>query len=167
MNQLKSYTIAGAIFVLITGFLSHFVYEWSGNNFILGFFFPVNESTWEHMKLCFFPMLVYALFMNQKLKADEPCVTSALLSGILLGTFSIPVMFYTYSGILGRNYLPLDIAIFVLSVILAFLAVYHLTRSCRMVSCTAVVGFLVFAMAVCFVVFTYLPPNLALFTSYT
>ena len=103
MSKLKYYTIAGTIFVIITGSLAHFVYEWSGKNFILGLFFPVSESTWEHMKLCFFPMLIYSLFMNKRLKDDYPCVTTALLSGILLGTFFIPVIFYTYSGILGSN----------------------------------------------------------------
>jgi hypothetical protein len=164
MNKLKSYTIAGAIFVIVTGFLSHFIYEWSGKNFILGFFFPVNESTWEHMKLCFFPMLVYALFMNRRLKSEEPCVTSALLSGILVGTFLIPVIFFTYSGILGRNFLPLDIATFFVSVLLAFLAIYRLTLSCKAATWTPWLGFVVFALCVCFFVFTYLPPDIGLFT---
>ena len=55
MNPLKSNIIKGILFVSIAGTLAHFVYEWSNNNYILGFFFPVNESTWEHMKLFFFP----------------------------------------------------------------------------------------------------------------
>lgn len=131
MNKLKHYTIIGIIFVLITGTLSHFVYEWSGNNFILGFFFPVSESTWEHMKLCFFPMLAYSLFMNKQLKQDYPCITSAALFGVLLSAALIPVIFYTYSEILGQNFLTLDIAAFAISVLLAFAAVYRLTVSCR------------------------------------
>ena len=66
--SLKRYTIAGLIFVLITGTLAHFAYEWSGCNRLLGLFFPVSESTWEHMKLIFFPLLLYSLFMTHKLK---------------------------------------------------------------------------------------------------
>lgn len=167
MNELKLYSIIGAIFVIITGTISHFIYEWSGQSFILGFFFPVNESTWEHMKLCFFPMLVYSLFVEKRLKIDYPCITSALLSGILLGTFLIPVFFYTYSGILGRNYALIDISIFVISVIIGFCVVYQLTLSCRMVACTTWLILLVSAMLVCFLVFTYLPPNIGLFISPT
>ena len=163
MNNLKRFTITGAIFVIITGTISHFIYEWSGQNFILGFFFPVNESTWEHMKLCFFPMLAYSSFMDKKLKVDYPCVTSSLLSGILLGTFLIPVFFYTYSGILGNNYALVDISVFLISVIIAFFAVYKLTLSCRMDSCTTWLRLLVAAMVVCFFVFTYLPPDIGLF----
>lgn len=163
MNQLKRYTITGTVFVLIAGILSHFVYEWSGKNFILGFFFPVNESTWEHMKLYFFPMLIYSLFMNQRLKDDYPCVTSALLFGTLLGTFLIPAIFYTYSGILGRSYLPLDMAVFAISVILGFCAVYRMTLSCKIRSFTFRLGLSVLVMAALFFVFTYSPPNIGIF----
>lgn len=164
MNPLKRYTITGIIFVIITGTISHFIYDWSGNNFILGFFFPVNESTWEHMKLCFFPMLIYSYFMNRKLKDDYPCVTSALLFGILLGTFLIPVLFYTYSSILGNNYLPLDIAVFILSILFAFIAVYRLTLSCKTVPDTFLLGLSVFLLAACFFIFTWLPPAVGIFT---
>lgn len=163
MNKLKRYTIIGAIFVIIAGTLSHFVYEWSAQNFILGFFFPVNESTWEHMKLCFFPMLAYSIFMNNRIKEEYPCVTSSLLFGTLLGTFLIPVIFYTYTGILGRNYIFLDITTFILSIILAFVSVYRLTLSCKMVSYTYWLEVSVFAIAVCFFVFTYLPPDIGIF----
>lgn len=163
MNSLKHYTVIGAIFVIIAGTISHFIYELSGNNFILGFFFPVSESTWEHMKLYFFPMLVYSLFMNKKLKDDYPCVTSALLFGILLGTFLIPILFYTYSGILGYNCLPLDISTFVLSILLAFTAVYRLSLSCKIVSHTLLLKLLVFVTALCFFAFTYSPPDIGLF----
>ena len=109
MNRLKHYAIIGTILIIISGALLHSIYEYSGNNPLLGFFFPVNESTWEHMKLCFFPMLLYSCFMNRKLKDDYPCVTSSLLFGVLLGTFLIPIIFYTYSGILGQNYIFFDI----------------------------------------------------------
>ena len=75
MKELKSYTIAGIFFVLILGCLSHFFYEWSSNNFIVGLFAPVSESTWEHMKLIFFPMLLYSLVaipnLKDRYKADD------------------------------------------------------------------------------------------------
>ena len=165
MKRLKGYTIAGTIFVIITGTISHFIYEWSGNNFILGFFFPVNESTWEHMKLCFFPMLIYSLLLNKRLKEEYPCVTSALLFGTLLVTFLIPIVFYTYSGILGRNFLLLDIATFIVSVLFAFLSVYRLSLSCKLNSYTQWLKLFVFVTAICFLLFTYLPPHIGIFIS--
>ena len=130
MKRLKYYILGGILFVLVFGTLSHFVYEWSGNNTFLGLFFPVNESTWEHMKLVFFPMLVYGIFMKQRLQQEYPCILSALPAGILTGSLLIPVIFYTYSGIIGQNFLPADIAVFIISVLLAFLVIYKLTLSC-------------------------------------
>lgn len=163
MKKRTLYTIIGILFVFITGTLAHFVYEWSGSNPLVGYFFPVNESSWEHMKLCFFPMLVYFFFMRGKLKTEYPCVSSGLLAGILLGTFLIPVLFYTYSGILGQNYLVLDIATFAVSVILSYWAAYRLSLSCRLARYTLLLKGLVAALAICFFVFTDNPPTIALF----
>ena len=49
------------IFISILGVLLHFTYEWSGDNPAVGLFSAVNESTWEHLKLIFFPMLLLTL----------------------------------------------------------------------------------------------------------
>lgn len=155
MRKLKCHCIIGALFVIIAGTLAHFVYDWSGHNFIAGLFFPVSESTWEHMKLCFFPMLLYSLYMNRTLKDTLPCISSALPAGMLTGTFAIPVLFYTYTGILGRNFLPLDINVFVISVLFAFLVVYKFTLSCKAGRFTAVLWLAVAALGLCFMWFSY------------
>lgn len=163
MKKVKRYCIIGTLFVIIAGTLAHFAYDWSGQNHIAGFFLPVNESTWEHMKLCFFPMLIYALYMICKLRDTYPGINSALPAGILVGTCSIPILFYTYTGILGRNYLPLDIGVFVISVILAFIAVYRLTVSCKIERFVGILWLAVAILGLCFVRFSYFPPDLALF----
>lgn len=170
MNRLLSYTIKGIIFVTIAGTISHFVYEWSGENPVIGLFFPVNESVWEHMKLIFFPMLLYAFHMNRELKEEYPCITCALLSGVSIGTLLIPVFFYTYFGILGRNILVLDIATFFASILCAFTAVYRLTLSCCKSSSSLSrlmlwgIMLIIFFFA-CFLLFTYRPPSLGVFSS--
>lgn len=164
MNQLKRYLIIGTIFVIVLGTLSHFFYEWSNNNFVVGFFSPVNESPWEHMKLVFFPMLLFSLIANYRLKSIYPCITSSLLFGILLGTFLIPIFFYTYTGILGYNVLVLDLITFILAVICSFSSVYRLTLSCRMQNHTTILFIAVCVVFVCFILFTVYPPSIALFT---
>lgn len=163
MNKLKRYTIIGIIFVLITGTISHFVYEWSGNNTLVGFLFPINESVWEHMKLLFFPMLFYSFYMIYKLEPDYPCIASSAMFGVLLGTFLIPVTFYTYSGILGYTSIFFDIGIFIVSVLLAFIAVYRLTLSCKLVSYELLFKLLILIVAMCFFAFTYHPLNIGIF----
>ena len=59
--RIKQFHIVGLLFTLLTGFLLHFVYEWSGDNPLVGLFSPVNESVWEHLKLLFFPILAYSI----------------------------------------------------------------------------------------------------------
>lgn len=159
MKQLKSYTIAGIIFVIILGTFSHFFYEWSNNNSFVGFFSPVSESVWEHMKLIFFPMLLYSLIVIPKLKSDYPCIASAFSAGILLGTLLVPVLFYTYTGILGYNLLVLDITVFAFCTVLAFITVYRLASSCKTKSCAAILYAMICLMFISFIVFSYHPPH--------
>lgn len=49
------------IFISVLGVLLHFTYEWSGDNVVVGLFSAVNESTWEHLKLLFFPFLLLTI----------------------------------------------------------------------------------------------------------
>lgn len=163
MNQLICYTISGIIFVSLLGTLSHFFYDWSGKNPAAGLFSPVNESVWEHIKLLFFPMLLYSIFMSKRLKGIYPCISSSLLFGILLGSALIPVIFYTYTGILGYNLLAFDIMTFIISVIIAFFAVYKLTLSCKAENKELLFKTAVFIMAAAFFLFTYFPPEIGLF----
>ncbi len=79
MNSLKKNLLMGTVFVTVAGIISHFVYEWSGNNSLIGLFFPVNELTWEHMKLVFFPMLIYSLFGGSRLVKEYDWAVSFCL----------------------------------------------------------------------------------------
>ncbi len=167
MKRLKCYTIIGIIFVILTGTLFHFLYNWTNKNFIVGLFTPINESVWEHMKLLFFPMLLYSFIMILNLKADYPCITSSLCFGILIGTLLIPIFFYAYTFILGKNTLFFDILIFMLSSIIAFFTAYKFTLSCKLQPYTFLFCFLVGVLFICFVVFTLYPPHLKIFADPT
>jgi len=50
-SKLFKFELLGFVFCCILGTLSHFFYDWSGQNIIVGMFCPVNESVWEHLKL--------------------------------------------------------------------------------------------------------------------
>lgn len=162
-KKLKIYCIAGFLFVSILGTAAHFFYEWTGNNFLIGLFTPVNESTWEHIKLLYFPMVIYSFFLWMKLGEEYPCLSSALPGGILLGCFLIPVLFYTYSGILGTNITFVDIAIFFISTAAAFFAVYKLTLSCKAGSARIILLLAAAVLGILFMLFTVNPPDLGLF----
>ena len=167
-KKLLCYTIACIVFTSILGTLAHFIYEWSNENFLVGLFTPVSESTWEHMKLLFFPMLLYGVFICARLAREYPCLTYAYPLGILVGTFAIPALFYTYSGILGTTYTPIDILIFYISVVLAFSIVYVGTLRCQQKGSFVQKSpfffwLLVFVLAISFMIFTIHPPSLGIF----
>lgn len=168
-KKLTCYTLAGILFVSIVGTLLHFTYEWSWQNFFAALISPVNESTWEHIKMLFFPMLFYSIFEASRLKTDWPGIFCANAAGILTGVVLIPVIFYTYTGILGTNYLAADILTFLISVIAAFLASYRLTLLFSKSSLHPLLCFLlegcVWLLMLCFFVFTFYPPAIALFIS--
>ncbi len=163
MKHLKHYSVIGIFFVLITGTLAHFLYDWTGNNYAVGLFTPINESIWEHMKLLFFPMLIYSLFIIFKSKKIYPCVTSSLFFGILAGTLLIPVLYYTYTSILGKNFFILDIGTFVISIVIAFWLSYKLTLSCKLEPYTHLLCFLTGILFICFILFTSNPPAMRIF----
>ncbi len=162
MNKQTLFCLIGAIFTIIAGTVSHFVYEWSGSNFLVGLFFPVNESTWEHMKLIFFPMLAYALIAGKWMEQQYPCIYNAMFTGILVGLALIPTLFYTYSGILGFNVDWVNITVYIISVLLAYLVVCTLMKDCRGED-SRILRYAMYALIVAFLVFTVYPPELGLF----
>jgi len=164
MKTLKWFCVIGVIVTVILGVLSHFVYEWTGENFFAGLFFPVNESTWEHMKLLFFPMFAYALFAGKKIEEQYPCIYNAMFTGILVGLALIPTLFYTYTGILGFNVDWLNIALYVISVLAAYYLVYRVAQNCAGKD-SKWLRYVMYALLLAFMVFTVYPPNLGIFES--
>lgn len=162
-KKLCYYMIFGFLFTIAIGSLMHYAYEWSGNSLLVGLIAPVNEATWEHMKLIFFPMLFYSIFSIYKLRDFYPCITTGLSTGLLLGTFLIPVLFYTYTGILGFHILWMDIAVFVLSALIAFIVSYYLTITCCFRDCKSFLLLFTFILILCFFFFTVNPPKIGIF----
>jgi len=165
MRKLKTNVIWGIIFVSIVGTLFHFIYEWSGNNILVSLFAPINESIWEHTKLIFFPMLIYSFSISKKMHIEYPSINSAMILGGFIGVALIIILFYTYSGIMGFHTTFVDISIFYISVIAAFLFAYKLTISCKVHNYSCIIYFLQIMMIYLFVFFTFYPPNIQLFIS--
>lgn len=145
------------------GTILHFLYEWLGESLWVAPISGVNESTWEHMKLLFWPMFLFAVlesFFFRK-RADFWCVKAR---GIFLGLVLIPVLFYTYNGVIGRSPDWINIAIFFISAAVVYLYETRLFRRetvrCR-VSKLAIAALLV--AATFFVIFTFATPELGIF----
>lgn len=145
------------------GTLLHFLYDWLGKALWIAPFSSVNESTWEHMKLLFWPMFLFAVVQSFFFRGREDfwCVK---LKGILLGLIMIPVIFYTYNGVIGKSPDWLNIAIFFIAAAIAYIYETRLFRAentpCR--SSKAAFATLC-VIALLFVVFTFWTPELNVF----
>ncbi len=144
------------VFTVVLGTIFHFVYGFTGENRIVGYFFPINESTWEHMKLVYFPMLLCIWIFVKS--ADEKWML-----GNIIGTWLIPVMFYTYKGILGFGVMAIDILNFYIAVFAAFRFAYHFSGSVWNKASAVVIRVLFIIQGIMFVVFTYHPLALGIF----
>ena len=92
---------AGFAFATFGGTILHFLYDWTGGNVLVSPFSGVNESTWEHMKLLYWPLLFFAPVQRPcfREQANYWCVK---LAQILLGLALIPVLFYTDNGVFDK-----------------------------------------------------------------
>lgn len=121
MKQSISYwQVAGFLFTSILGTFLHFLFDLSDHNGIAAIFSAVNESIWEHMKLIYYPMFLFALIEYRFGRKEHKSFWCIKLIGIWLGLTLIPVLYYTYTGIFGISIDWLNITIFFLSAGLAF-----------------------------------------------
>ncbi len=163
-NKVLKWELFGIVFIFLAGALVHFVFEWSGGLKIVGAIAPVNESVWEHFKLGFLPLYLYAaveyVFLRSQIKNFLIAKTLAL--------YVIPVitvlLFYGYTAVVGKEILAVDIGIFALAVAMAQLAGYRVLTLKPLpgyLTGLSIVLILVFTFIMVF--FTYHPPHLPIF----
>jgi len=154
---------AGFIFTSVAGTFLHFLYGITGDSLLVTPFSAVNESTWEHMKLIFFPMFIFAITESRYFKEKKSfwCIKAI---GILSGLVLIPVLFYTYNGAFGNSPDFVNIGIFFISAAISFILETMLFENSSF-SCTSPeLAFIILcAVGVLFVIFTFYTPTLPLF----
>jgi hypothetical protein len=115
-RQYLRWELVGAAFIIIAGSALHFMFAWSGYWSSVALVAAVNESVWEHVKLAFWPGLLWALIEFCVLRSNTSEFWSAKGYGLLVAPTLIVVMFYSYTALLGRNILVLDIATFMIAI---------------------------------------------------
>ena len=154
---------AGFALVTFGGTILHFLYDWTGGSILVAPFSGVNESTWEHMKLLFWPLFLFALVQRLFFK-DQKNYWCVKLTQILLGLVLIPVLFYTYNGVFGKSPDWINIAIFYVTAALVFLFEWWAFKRDWLPCKHPLLAFSVICLVgVLFVVFTFATPQIPLF----
>lgn len=153
------------LIVGIFGTLWHFLYEWSGENMFIGMIAPVNESTWEHLKLLFFPVLIYSVIEYILWKDRPDNYISAAGIGLFCGMLAITAFFYTYTGILGFNIPALDISSYFIGLFVMLIIKSRIIRgkSFSSVYAAGTALFFIILTAVLFGIFSFNAPELGIF----
>lgn len=173
-KKIINFTIIGIIFTSIFGTLLHFAYNFFNENFIIGLFAPINESIWEHMKLVFFPMILYSIIEYFLTKKSSPSLLYYRFIGILISTWLVPIIFYTYINLLGKDNFFMDLFTFFASIIIGFLISLYLYKKSKTHSSNRFNNFtkiiiilcylLILIMIICFLIFTKYPPSIEFFS---
>ena len=154
--------ILGFACVSLSGTLLHFLYDLLGEAVWIAPFSGVNESTWEHMKLLFWPLMAYAVIESIFFRSYGG-FWCAKLKGTLLGLGLIPTIFYLYNGVIGKSPDFVNIAIFFISAAAVFIYETYLLskRSAHCKRWLAIASLCLIGAA--FILFTFVPPHINIF----
>lgn len=161
--KIKNWFIIVVLVCLVLGTLLHFTYEWSGEDKIVAIYSAVNESTWEHLKLVFYPMTIMAIIGTFVIKKQKNNYWAGQAIGILTAMTFITVFFYTYTGIIGENFAILDIASFIVAILLGEYVTYKIITSEKKYDMEKISIVLIIALFLSFLVYTYNPPKIQYF----
>ena len=156
--------IAGATFIILAGSALHFAFGWTGGWRPAALIAAVNESIWEHLKLAFWPALFWA-FLPQK-GSNLRFLGRLAVKGftLILTAVLIVIIFKSYTAVLGRNLLPLDIGTFILAVLFGQVASAALSLHAMAVPALLPLGLsLLVVQLAAYTSFTFYPPDLWLF----
>lgn len=157
------YELLGMAFIILLGSVLHFTFEWSGNQPVVGVFSAVNESVWEHLKIAFWPALLYLIFEYRYIYKKSNNFFFAKTLGIYTIMIIIPVIFYSYTSFFEEN-LIIDIGSFIFAIILGQLVSYRFLTYKRFAKIFEIISLVALTiLALTFVVFTFYPPQVHLF----
>jgi lysylphosphatidylglycerol synthetase-like protein (DUF2156 family) len=155
--------IAGTLFIIFLGTALHFTFDFSGKNPFVGSFSAVNESVWEHLKLPFWPSLLWMLIEIYPLRKAVSNLFAAKAIGTIVMIVIIPAVFYAYTAF-TEEILAVDIATFMIAVVVGQIISYRLYKKGKPSKSTEMIAIIVIVLvAIIFVAFTFYPPHLSIF----
>jgi hypothetical protein len=161
---LLKWEIIGFFFIMIIGTLLHFCFEWSDRLAPLALFCAVNESVWEHLKLGFWPGLFFAILEYAFWGSKVNNFLAAKALSLYIMPIVIVLLFYSYTAILGKHVLTIDISIFAVSALLAQIISFRvIVLEKDFSTLNKIASIMLAALTLAFSLFTYFPPKSELF----
>lgn len=167
-NRILKWELGSFLFIGLVGAALHFTYELSDfSSNVVAYFSAVNESTWEHLKMVFFPGLVFALIEYTYVRDEVNNYLIAKTVSLFIMPLVITVGWYIYAPAVGRSIFPLDLLLFYIAVFAGQVASYKLLtrpplgKTYGRISLAALL-----IMFFAFSTFTFYPPRIFLFENF-
>lgn len=163
-KNILRWELLGILFVFFLGALLHFVFEWSGNSTIVGLIASVNESVWEHFKQGFWPMCLYAAIEYKFIRNYVNNFFVAKAVAVYMIPIITGLVFYTYTAIIGKEILIVDIFIFAVAITIGQLTSYKIFISGKLPKYVNIISLVfIIILALVLISFTVYPPHLPIF----
>ena len=162
-KKVLKWQIASVIWVIVVGSVLHFTYEWSGNSPIVGAFSAVNESVWEHLKLGYWSMIFFCLIEYPFIKDYANNYFFAKAVGIFAMNLFIVLFFYSYTAMLGKHSLILDVIAYILGAVIYGIVSYRIMIKDYAKNFNKLGMIVLVIFGVLLILFTYYPPHLPIF----
>lgn len=170
-RRIAAWEFLGFLVIFFAGSFLHFIFELSGFNPVFAPFGSVNESTWEHLKLFYWPALAFAAVEHAFIRDRVNNFWAAKAHSIVLTPLVVVLAFYAYVGVVipidGKGTLFGTLVTAAIGVGLGQWASYRLLTGPQRSRRWHVAGVIaIVAMGLAFVVFTFLPPRFFLFENF-
>jgi len=170
-RRIALWEVAGGLVIFFAGSFLHFLFELSGFAVVAAPFASVNESTWEHLKLFYWPALLFAVVQHAYTRHEVNNFWAAKGASIVIAPLTIVIGFYAYVGVVvpiyGKGALIGTLITAAIGVALGQMASYRLLtgpprgRRAHVLGVTAIL-----VMGAAFVLFTFFPPRIFLFENF-
>lgn len=162
--QILSWEVLGIVFIFVLGSLIHSSFDWLGRWRPIAIFVPVNESVWEHLKLGFWPSVLFSIIEYHFIKDSVFNFFLAKAVSVFLITIIILILHYVYMYFVGHHVVVLDILIFSIAIAIGQIASYVILTLGPLPKIYDGFGMLfltIFALSLIW--FTFTPPHLTVF----
>lgn len=162
----KFFLISVPIIFIICS-ISHFVFELSGKNILLAIIFPVNESIFQHLKLCFYSIVFFwiicYIILRNKYKILYGNWILSMICSALICMFLVLSLYYIFAAALSIESLYLDLAILLVSITISHRIAIILYNHNLFNYCYFSLDYILIFLLLAFTLFTFFPPQIPLF----
>lgn len=150
--------------IFLLSFPSHFIYNLFPN-ILFSFFFPINESIFEHLKILFTSTIIYGLFDYLLLKKEQIKVNNFSFNLFLSSTLSILIFLLLYLPIyyIIGEFLPLTLLLMILTYSLCQLISYYILSIKKIPYLNTLSILFIILIYLNFIILTFSPPKEDLF----